>query len=178
MKIRDRLRYSTIATTAPVHRETVPVKPYQIIMQVSVSVRGLLGWDPRTPIFPAILDPGNNHNFSIRRDHLIRWAGIHPDALPLKRAIRERQQRIPLHAAGLWLHPNVPGEPGVSGREPHLLKVKEGIAIYPDETGPRLPVLGLRALTRNKLHLTIAGQQRLVSLRTPDWRTWLLRWLS
>jgi hypothetical protein len=66
----------------------------------------------------------------------------------------------------------------VSGREPHLLAVKQGIAIYPDETGPRLPVLGLRALTQSNLHLTIAGQQRLVWLRTPDWYTWLLRWFA
>lgn len=178
MKILDRLPYSTEPLTVDVRGEAVRVKPYQIIVQVSVSIRGLMGWDPRTPAFPAILDPGHNHNFSIRRDHLIRWAGIQPDALPPKSAVRERQQRVPLHAAALWLHTNVPGTRSVSGGEPHLLKVEEGIAIYSDDAGPRMPLLGLRALSQSSLHLTISGQQRLVWLRTSDWYTRLLRWLT
>ena len=40
-------------------------------------------------------------------------------------------------------------------QEPVSLKLEEGIAIYPDDIGPRLPVLGLRALSRNRLHLAI-----------------------
>ena len=178
MKILDRLPYSPYPITVDVRGEAVRIKPYQIIVQVSVSLSTLLDWDERTPKFPAILDPGNNHNFSVRRDHMIRWAGLKPDALPPKRTIRERQHRVPLHAAGLWVHPNVPGEQAVSDGLPHLLKVEEGIAIHPNETGPRLPVLGLRALTQNNLHLTIAGRQRLVWLRTPDWYTRLLRWFA
>lgn len=34
--------------------------------------------------------------------------------------------------------------------EPHPLKVEEGVAVYADDIGPRLPVLGLRALTQNQ----------------------------
>jgi hypothetical protein len=40
-----------------------------------------------------------------------------------------------------------------------------------------LPVLGLRALAVNKLHLLVDSECQLVHLRTPDWRTKLLRWL-
>ncbi len=66
-------------------------------------------------------------------------------------------------------------------REPFPLKLEEGIAIYPDEIGPRLPALGLRALTQNQLHVAIDPEQMRVSLRTPDWGTkiprWFARWL-
>ena len=55
---------------------------------------------------------------------------------------------------------------------------KEGIVVYPDELGPRLPVLGLRALAANGLHLTVDGDERQVWLRTLDWRAKLLRWLA
>jgi hypothetical protein len=57
------------------------------------------------------------------------------------------------------------------------LNIQEGIAVFPGETGPRLPVLGLRALTLNQLHLTLDPKRLAVHLRTPDLRTKLLRWL-
>ncbi len=86
--------------------------------------------------------------------------------------------KIHLRAATLWIHPNAPGKRRTNDQQPYALDLEEGIAVYPHDTGPRLPVLGLRALTQNHLHLTIDGQQRTVSLRTPDWHTRLLRWLA
>jgi hypothetical protein len=38
-------------------------------------------------------------------------------------------------------------------------------------------LLGLRALVWNKLHFTMDPGRCVVNLRTPDWRTKLLRWL-
>jgi hypothetical protein len=55
------------------------------------------------------------------------------------------------------------------------LDSKGGIAIYPDEAAPRLPVLGLRALTDNRLYLAIDTDRRLLSLLTMDWWTRLRR---
>jgi len=178
VKILDCLPYFPDATIVPLREENVRVKPYQITVQMSISLRTLLEWDPRTPSFPAILDTGNNHNFSIRKEHLVRWAGIQPQALQQIGAIRERGQPIPLHAAAVWLHGNVPGERVPSNREPHVLNLREGIALYPDESGPRLPVLGLRALTQNKLHAVIDSERLSVTLQSPGWRTTLLRWLG
>ena len=155
------------------------VRPYQIIVWVSVSIRELLEWDARTPRLPAILDPGNNHNFSISRGHLLRWAGIDSKLLDLLGEIRERGQKLPLHAAALWLHSNRPGTREVQpDAAPCRLTLTKGLALYPDATGARLPLVGLRALTQNHLYLTIDGQQRSASLRTPDWGTRVLRWLT
>lgn len=118
MKILDRLPYSSDAAfvTAPIG--SVRVKPYQIVVAVSVSLQALREWDQRMPRFPTILDTGNNHNLSISRGHLLRWAGLQPEALRIIGAIRERQQRIPLHAASVWLYRNQPGERAVRDLEP------------------------------------------------------------
>src|SRR5262249_43501086 len=154
-------------TSETVPGEVVPIKLYQIIVWVSVGLRQIVEWDPRTPRLPAVLDTGNNHNLSIGEGHLVRWAGMLPESLRRLGSIRERGKTIPLHAARLWLHPNVRGERRATGADPVPLQIEEGIAIYPDEAAPRLPVLGLRALTVNKLHLTIDSERRVVSLRTP-----------
>ncbi len=178
MKILDRLPYSSDATFVSAPRGSMRVKPYQIVAAISVSLQALLEWDPHTPRFPAILDTGNNHNLSISRGHLLRWAGLQPEALRIIGAIRERQQRISLHAASVWLHRNRPGERALRDQEPHPLKLQQGIAVYPDDIGPRLPVLGLRALTQNQLHLAIDPERMRVNLRTPDWGTKILGWFG
>jgi hypothetical protein len=131
-------------------------------------------WDPRALPFAAILDPGNNHNFALGHAHLTRWAGLAPERLPPLRPIRERGQRIPVHAAALWLHANVPGSRRLRGSEPFLLNLERGIAVYPagDPLAPRLPLLGLRALTDNRLITTIDGARRHVTIRTAGWWWW------
>lgn len=178
MKILDRLPYSSEATFVFAPGGSVRVKPYQIVVAVSVGLQALGEWDPRMPHFPAILDTGNNHNLSITRGHLLRWAGLQAEALRIIGAIRERQQRIPLHAASVWLHRNRPGEQAMRDQEPVPLNLEEGIAVYPDDLGPRLPVLGLRALTQNQLHVAIDPERMRVNLRTPDWGLKILGWFG
>jgi hypothetical protein len=94
--------------------------------------------------------------------------------------VRQSGRRIPLHAANLWLYPNVRGERDQhQDRQPQLLEINRGIAVYPDEAGfPRLPLIGLRTVQDNRLHVTIDGERHKANLRTPDWRTKLLRWLA
>lgn len=174
MRILDRLPYRTDRSTVSVRGEVVRVRPYQIIVWVSVAPASDRRWDRRLPMLPAILDPGNNHNFSIFQSQLRRWAGIQPDLLSCVGAMRERGSRIPLHDAALWLHRNLPSKRDVGEREPHRLLLEDGIAVYPDEgTGPlHLPLLGLRALTDNKLRVLIDGQKRQVTVRTARARWW------
>jgi hypothetical protein len=173
VKIIDRLPYANDWVTLAVRGERVRVKPYQIVVWVSLSLEGLLEWDPRTPHFPAILDTGNNHNFSIGRGQLVRWGGLDPRLLPRRGAIREGGQRLPLHAADLWLHPNRAGTRDVrQGGVPTRIGVRQGIAIYPDETAPRLPLLGLRALTLNRLRTVVDGDRMTASIRTAFPRWW------
>jgi hypothetical protein len=51
------------------------------------------------------------------------------------------------------------------------LEMPEGLIVYP-ESAPnpgRLPILGLRALVRNRLTFVINGKQRELTLKTPGW---------
>ncbi len=89
---------------------------------------------------------------------------------------------VPLHAANVWIYPNVPGTRKVwEGRPPYQLELDRGIAIYPADAaplGPRLPLLGLSAVLRNRLDFWIDPVKRRVFLHTADWRTRLFRLLS
>ena len=126
----------TVATpTGP-----VLLRPFQIAVEVSLSVGGR-----HSPIFPAILDTGHSHNFSIRHDQLRDWAGL---ALRQIGFIKVNQQIVPLAECDLVMD-------GVE------LKCLDGIAVYPDHhpAAPRLPLLGLRVLVRNGVRVVIKGRQ-------------------
>jgi hypothetical protein len=65
MKISIPERPTTVETpTGP-----VLVRPYQIVVPVRVTVA-----DQLSPLFPAVLDSGHSHNFSITGDQLRDWA--------------------------------------------------------------------------------------------------------
>ncbi|MBM4073620.1 MAG: hypothetical protein FJ271_32575 [Planctomycetes bacterium] len=178
MKILTRLPYQATSSAGSVHGENFTVKAFQIVARISVSARQVLDWDSRLPNIPAVLDTGNNYHFAIGESQLTRWAGMPLSSLPRVGTISERGNRIPLHAARLWLHPNVAHHTAAEGSEPFQLSIDEGIAVYPDQAAPRLPVLGLRALTTNRLQLLLDADNRQVHLRSPDWRTRLVRWIS
>jgi hypothetical protein len=179
-KILDQLPISKRDDLVFVGQERVQIRAYEIIVWISLRPKGALAWHLDLPPFPAILDTGHTHNFSIREDHLSRWAGLDTARLRSLGNLRQQGRLIPLHAANVWLHQNVRrNRDQLLDRPPQLLELPRGIAVHPVATGfPRLPLLGLRALIANNLHLTLVGDQALVNLRTPDWRTWLLRRLS
>jgi hypothetical protein len=66
---------------------------------------------------------------------------------------------MPLHRARIWLH---------SDSEPFQLSTEAGIAVVEGDW-PRLPILGLRALTNSNLRVFIYGDTKRVLIRTPPW---------
>jgi hypothetical protein len=71
--------------------------------------------------------------------------------------------------ADVWIRPNQPGERDrFLDRDPFHLELDWGIAVHPTgmAQAPRLPLLGLRALRRAQLHLTIDGRRQRIRLRT------------
>lgn len=157
-------------TTVQVRGRSVRVKHDQIIVWVSVSEMGLRQLHRDTPRLPAILDTGSNHNFVIRRSQLLQWAGIHPEYLRNLGPTRLHGRTLPQLAANVWLHPNRTGlRDEFAGEPPFLLECQGGIVVIPelhDQAEPRLPVIGLRAVRSNNLHLSIDGRRRQVSIRT------------
>ncbi len=151
-----------------VRGERVRVRADQIIVWVSLSVREVLEQSPAVVPFPAILDTGHNHSFSIREQHLIDWAGIRPAALPIRGHVRDRGQRVDLRHANIWAHCNEPrSRDDLTDGPLFLLRARTGIAVYPTGDFPRLPLLGLRVIAENNLVLKVDGPKRFATLRTP-----------
>jgi len=154
MQILRQLPFRDTPSTVEVAGEVVSVKPYQVIVWVSLSIRETL--EREAPIFPAVLDTGHNHNFSIAEELLVRWAGIDKQELPKKGAILVNRQEVPLLSAHLWIRRNRPRTTELLPK-PYPLQIPEGISVFPDGMpgAPRLPLLGLRGLVRNELRLVI-----------------------
>jgi hypothetical protein len=164
----DRMPFPAETSEIAVRGERVRVRADQIIVWVSLSVREVLDQSPAVVPFPAILDTGHNHSFSLREQHLVTWAGIRPEALPLRGHTRDREQRVELRVANLWAHVNERGSrEGLADEAPFLLRARTGIAVYSVGDFPRLPLLGLRVIAENNLVLKVDGPKRFATLRTP-----------
>ncbi len=164
-----RLPFPEEDTWAEVMGEWISIRAYQPIVWVSFSRREEVELPSEAARFPAVLDTGNNHNFSIREEHLARWAGFQVTALPRIGQISVGQDIIPLLAVRLWIHRNKPGERDAFARgRPFRVDLKEGAAVYPRgmPNPARLPTLGFRPLVKNGLDLRINGRDRTISLRT------------
>lgn len=135
-------------TTVETPTGPVLVRAYQIV----VSVR-LLVADTVSPTFPAVLDTGHSHNFSITETQLQEWASM---SLKPSRLIRVNGLPVPVTRADL----------DVEGMR---LFLPEGIAVFPDAHpgATRLPLVGMRVLVRNGLRVVIDGPGKIVTISRP-----------
>jgi hypothetical protein len=158
MKILDRLPYHDRSTAVSFGPRRVDVRGHQIIVWLSL----------RQLVFPAILDTGHSHNLTILSRRLAEWAGV--DDLEPIGEIEVNGRRMTQYRTDLRLHRNQPGTRQPTSKT-FSLDVDEGITVMPDETpgAPRLPLLGLRPISRGGLKLIIDGNRREVTLRTPGW---------
>jgi hypothetical protein len=145
----------------------IVVRQFQIIVWISLSLESAVELPDDSPRFPAILDTGHSHNFSIQHGQLRHCLSPAISALPMlpyRSTINERSVRH--FGANVWVHPNQRGQRDLFARkEPVCLELAEGIAVFPASGGgPRLPLLGLRALAMNRLLLTVDGDRLRVSL--------------
>jgi hypothetical protein len=166
MVILDRLPILDESWTVSSPDGVVEVKPYQILVFVSVTARSIYALPEGAARIPTILDTGNNHNFSIRQGQLDRWV----EGTPRQKGwVDIAGSIIPRLAANVWIHPNRPGTADPSGEPAYMLELEEGIVVYPPGmvNPARLPTLGLRALIRNGLRLTMDGATRALTLESP-----------
>ena len=106
----------------------VIVRPYQIVVWVSITRQHAAALDSATPRFPALLDTGNNHNFSLQHEHLLSWAGAEPANYFGRRRLFVAGQPVPLVSGNVWLHRNKAGErDSFSNRPAICLELPEGI---------------------------------------------------
>lgn len=133
-----RLTISSIPTTATSPTGPVKIKAYQLAVPVRLVAGGL-----RSQLFPALFDPGTNHNLAIREQHLRDWTGF---SLRKLGAISINGVIVPVANADIELDGTILSNP-------------DGIVLYPDNLpfAPRLPVLGMRTLVRNNVEVVMRG---------------------
>ena len=167
--VRNQPFFST-PTKVTVNGREVSVKADQIIVWISLTAGGTARLDPGTPRFPAILDTGHTHNFSIQEQQLIEWAGVDPRVLTKIGEIRVGKDRLPLFRAGsLALSEHAVGKTDLAaGRAPVCVELDAGVAVYPRsmDTAPRLPLLGLRAMRLAGFRLAIDCDALRLTIRT------------
>lgn len=99
-----RCPFYDIATQVEVAGEKVDIRPYQIILWV--SLRSGVSLSRR---FPAILDTGHSLNFSITERQLRDWGGINPGSLKEIGRSTLNNRAVFLSRADLSLHRNRTG---------------------------------------------------------------------
>lgn len=118
-----KIRIRQYKTTAPSPTGPILVRAFQLIVSVRICVGSQVSRS-----FPAVLDTGHSHNFSISETLLRDWAGL---SLPSVRMTRVNGIPVPVAAADLDV-------------EGHHLILPDGIAVFPKgHPGiTRLPLLG------------------------------------
>jgi hypothetical protein len=155
-----------------VRGERIPVLPHQIILWVSIGLKEIIELEEGVPRIPAILDTGNTFGFSIAEHQLVRWCDLHPDLLVVIGSAFINRQRLNRHAADVWVHRNRRKQrDAIRSESPFRLELRDGIAVYSSDSlipGPRLLLLGLRAMDENALRCTLNGKKRTITLSTDD----------
>src|SRR2546429_496097 len=93
------LPFATEPTVVAVGNEVVTIRPYQIVMWVSLTAANQNALSPAAVRFPAVLDTGFSHNFSMQERQVRSWASINPDVLTVARPARINRVSVPLVAA-------------------------------------------------------------------------------
>jgi hypothetical protein len=157
----DRCPFYDTETAVETPSGPMPVRAYQIIVWVSLSLGSRLSRP-----FPAVLDTGHSHNFSMKEDQLENWTGWKSGAMDRIGTVRLNDRVVVLRAVDLALHPNVPEKRDELRGEPRLLEMSQGMVIArpQDPFATRLPALGLRVLARNGLRVVIDGRAKTISL--------------
>lgn len=159
--------FSDQRTEAQAPTGPVLVRSFQVIVWVSLVIR-----DEFSPRFPTILDTGHSHNFSINAQHLQDWAQREPQELKQLGIALVNQQPVTLRQCPLALWRNVPGQRDLLKlANPEILQLPDGIAVHESANpyAPRLPLLGMRALVRNRLRVVIDGSRMRMNISRP-WR--------
>jgi hypothetical protein len=150
-------------TEVVVANDVLTVRPYQIVVWLSVKLQ-----DGLSRRFPAIVDTGLTLNLAIDEKQLTSWTGLESAKLRICGRTKIKNLQLALYEADLALHFNVPGRrDDLRTKSAYPLKLREGIVVYPRNEGPRLPLLGLRALSQNELVAKVDGKRKSVSIGRP-----------
>jgi hypothetical protein len=142
----------------------ITLRAYQPVVWVRLVPWAGLSTPDAVP-FPAVIDTGNNNSFLIPAPFFRAWSRTDPDlSFPGRPAL---VNGIPLrfHRYNLDLFRTRGGGP--TDRVAARLQTDQGVMIIPDAlvpSFPRLPVLGVRCLTTNRITFSLNGDKQTFSL--------------
>jgi len=158
---------------------TIQLKPFRILVWVALCKPGPIAYDPKSWLVPTILDTGFNGAFCIREEQLQHWAGIDPNYFSIARSAKLARGLVDVRAANIWLLRNVPMSTDPICENPFRMEIDEGIHVFRKPSGadgmdarPEYPLLGMRALRRNSVVLTVDFRTALVMLQKPHVFHW------
>lgn len=144
--------------------EPFRINPDQIVIWVSLAPV-LEPITDQTPRFPALLDTGHGHNFSITEEQVCGWAKLDPASLDKLGTKLVNGVWTPLHRVHVWVHRNRVGECDTFDGSPPFCLELDGITISPrGRNSPRIPLLGMRAARLNHLLMRIDPKNLRVSI--------------
>lgn len=160
MKILDHYPISTVeqAISLP-NGGYYTAKPGQVVLTVCLRIGEHL-----TPAFPAFLDSGHNHNFSISEEQLKAWLNVDPSTLEYVGKLRVNREEASLRSADVLLYQNKKGSRELT-KGVHEFRFSEdrGISVL-SRPIHHLPLLGIRGILRQKLTLSFEGKSMSISL--------------
>lgn len=157
------------------------VRPPKMIVGVSVTSplerkTGTREFPEGVWTFPAVLDTGCTSSLEIDETHLEQWAGLRKEYLDIiQKKIGYDGRPFERRRADVWVHSTPYKQPKSSLYKHPLWLEKSSFINVMDHDGerpwPRLPVLGLGALTRNGLHLQVDTRRGrfVIARRGPIW---------
>jgi hypothetical protein len=147
----------------------ITLRPYQPVVWVR-----LVGWEPdpaaegRAVAFPAVLDTGNNGTVLIAETVFRAATGTDPADSP--RYHTSVVNGVPLRCYGYNLDLLSVRNGDALERVAWRLQTDRGVHVIPadlEHRFPRVPVIGVRCLTTNRLTYSLNGRRRTFSLWRP-----------
>jgi len=121
-----------------------------------------------------VFDTAFNDCLLMQKSHFFDWAGAARLQLPNPTGSldlpyydkRGKPIQAPLYPVDVWVHRNVPRSADeLLPEEPFRLELPSGVTVVPDSIGkPRLPILGLLAITKSPVEAIVHGEQEYFSL--------------
>jgi hypothetical protein len=141
-----------------VQGQDLTIRPFQIMLWACLTPTNQFTPPSAAHRFPILVDTGHTHNFSISEKHLRNWARLkvkqflkYPNPVMVNDASGNNHQ-MPLYDGCLWLLPNN------NSTSPFRVDLDGGFTLFPENLGvlgPRIPLLGGRALSTAKFILTV-----------------------
>jgi hypothetical protein len=115
-EVLDRLPFEPHHSSVDTAVGPVAVRAFQIVVWLSFRLEGILSRP-----FPAVLDTGHSHNFSINEALLESWLNLRIDQFRPRALTKVDGEKLPLRTAELVLHRNLPTTKAI-GRGSQSLK--------------------------------------------------------